>query len=96
MSRNTILLIVVGVLLAVAGLLLLRSPGYDDAPDDQYISFCCPECKHSFRLSHREFEQRWNAGEYERVAGEKTLLFKCPKCGKMTATRAKSSAGEAP
>jgi predicted RNA-binding Zn-ribbon protein involved in translation (DUF1610 family) len=93
-----VLIVFAIILLVVAGLYLaLRGGGQDAAPDDQYVDFRCQACGESFRLSYREFEERYDrTRRFELAEDGRTLLFECPKCGEMKGERVlpgRSSAG---
>lgn len=88
--RRIVLLVGVGLVVVVLGGAVVKwaIPGPDGAPDNEFIGFYCPDCRHYFQVSHREFERVWEAGRYRVADDKRTLLFPCPRCAKLTAHRA--------
>lgn len=88
--RRVVLLVIVGVVVVVGGAAVAKwaIPGPERAPDNEFIGFYCPDCRHYFQVSHREFERAWEAGRYRVASDKRTLLFPCPRCEKLTAHRA--------
>lgn len=88
--RRVALLVTVGLVVVVLGAVAAKwaIPGPEGAPDNEFIGFYCPDCRHYFQVSHREFERVWEAGRYRVADDKRTLLFPCPRCAKLTAHRA--------
>mgnify|MGYP001501782959 CR=1 FL=1 len=80
--------IVLGVLAltALAGTVLLyfRSGAHTDVPADKFLPFHCTKCNYDFQLSYRELVTQTEKRQYTVGDGRQTL-FKCPKCGQLTA-----------
>ena len=85
--RDIVLLIVALAILGAAAMTYRSCANKDTAPSDQYIEFYCPDCDAYFKVSHRDFEEQWNKGEYK-ILEDKGMLFKCQQCGKIIARRA--------
>ena len=83
LPRRALVLGGVGLLaLGIALAARARLGPEDAAPTDQFLAFYCPACGQTFQLSHREFEQLWNARGLQRGSDGQSLRFKCQKCGK--------------
>lgn len=85
-TRDVILIVFALAVVVVAVLLFMRGGAEDSAPTDQFAEFYCPECDYTFRLSHAQIDQIWKENEFV-THGDRGMLFKCTKCGKMTAER---------
>lgn len=58
----------------------------ESAPADAFVAFRCTSCGHEFKLSHREFERQWDAGDF-RIVNGRELRCRCARCGKLEAQR---------
>jgi predicted RNA-binding Zn-ribbon protein involved in translation (DUF1610 family) len=85
-TRQVVLLTAALGLLALAGFFLLTSGG-SDAPTDEYLDFVCEKCGHEYSLSHREFEQVWERGDFTKSPEDNLLRFRCPECGELATRR---------
>jgi len=86
--RALVLASVAALLLLTALILTARSGPDDDVPANEFVGFYCPTCNQYFELSHRQFKRLWDAHEFKSDPVRQTLVFKCAKCGKLTAVRA--------
>lgn len=84
--RDIVLAVIAVVLIVVAVTLFMYLRKPHDAPTDQFVKFHCPKCPHDFQLSYADFDRVWERNEY-RILGQRRIIFKCPKCGQMTAER---------
>ena len=102
MNRNALKAALAITLLAVSGVLLWRfyqRGAADDAPKDQFVPFHCtnPACGANFQYSHREIDAIWqNPHAFKLDARTRSVLFKCPKCGQLSAERAETPDGAPP
>jgi predicted RNA-binding Zn-ribbon protein involved in translation (DUF1610 family) len=86
-ARDLILALVALLLLVVAVVIFLRYKPEDAAPTDKFVSFYCPKCDYFFRRTEREFDESFEKKrEFRHVEG-RGVLFKCVKCGELTAER---------
>jgi predicted RNA-binding Zn-ribbon protein involved in translation (DUF1610 family) len=87
--RRTVLLAGLSAILLLAALIVtVRSGSGGDVPSNEFIGFYCPACDRYFELSHRQFKRLWDRHDFKTDPEGHTMLFKCDKCGKLTAQRA--------
>ncbi len=85
-ARDVALLGLAVALMALAVGLFTCLSADGAAPDDEYIGFHCPACDHTFRISHRDFERRYDDNEV-RWDDDGRLCIRCEECGEFTARR---------
>lgn len=82
--RDGVLIGLVAVLIVLAGVVHTQCSVEDAAPADRFVEFYCPKCDHHFRVSERDFERLLDARQYK-PTGPRAMVFRCEKCGQMTA-----------
>jgi predicted RNA-binding Zn-ribbon protein involved in translation (DUF1610 family) len=90
-TRNTVLIVVVVLLLAVAAWRLVRwSSGSSAIPTDEstWVYFVCADCGAYFHLNAREVEEAMARGDVASTGMGGTTSFRCKECGELKAIRA--------
>jgi predicted RNA-binding Zn-ribbon protein involved in translation (DUF1610 family) len=86
-TRDLVLLLVGVVVLGVALYFMTRPKVEDEAPADKFVSFYCPNCDYFFQRSEREHDESFEKKHEFKTVGARGMLFKCAKCGQITAER---------
>ena len=90
-TRNTVLIVIVVLLLAIAGWRLVRWGNRTSAaPTDEssWVYFVCENCGAYFHLNGREVEEALAKGDVTSTGMGGTTTFRCKECGELKAVRA--------
>ena len=86
-TRDVILGVVAVLVIGAAIYFFSKMRVGGSASTTDFVPMHCRACKADFKLSYAEIDDLTQAKKFSVPPGEKTMLFKCPKCGQMAASR---------